>query len=96
MPQVKDIKDIEGDRVAGIMTLPTLYGPIWGPRIVGVLAALAYLILPILAKNSFLWFGTIPAAVASYLISVRKPFKERPIFVVYGLFAVFLAVVLLN
>ena len=95
LPQVKDIKDIEGDRAAGIMTVPTLYGPVWGPRVVGAMAAIAYLIIPLLAHNSILWIGAVPAAVLSYMICIGKPFKERPIFIVYGLFAIFLGVILL-
>jgi 4-hydroxybenzoate polyprenyltransferase len=93
LPQIKDIKDIEGDRVAGIMTLPTLFGAVWGPRIVGLLAGLAYLVVPLLASTPALFIGAIPAAGITYWLAVRKPYVEGPIFIVYGLFAVFVAII---
>ena len=95
LPQTKDIKDIEGDRAVGIITVPILFGPVWGTKVVGILAALAYLIVPLLMNSPVLFFGAAPAAVATYLISTKKPYEERPIFAVYGLFAIFLVVVLL-
>jgi chlorophyll synthase len=92
---IKDLKDIEGDRAEGIITIPTMFGPVWGARIVGILVALAYFIVPLIMDKTVVIFGVIPAAVASYLIAVKKPFIERPIFIVYGLFALFILVVLI-
>ena len=95
LPQVKDIKDIEGDRTACIVTIPTLFGPVWGPRIVGLMAACAYLVVSLLLYSPVFMFGAIPAAVITYWLAVRKPYTERPIFVVYGLFVMFMAVTVL-
>ncbi len=94
LPQVKDIKDIDGDRSSGIMTMPTIFGAVWGPRIVGILAALAYLIIPFLAGIPVLFLGAVVAAGATYWLAVRKPYHEGPIFIVYGLFVIFMAVIL--
>ena len=91
---IKDLKDIEGDRAEGIMTIPTIFGPLWGGRIVGILTAASYFIVPFIANNPALYFGAFPAAAATYMIATRKPFREMPIFIVYGLFAIFLVVVL--
>ena len=95
LPNVRDIKDIEGDTAVGIKTVPTLFGPIWGPRATGILAGLGYIFIPLISKNYFLFWGAIPALVLTYYISVRKPYIERPIFIIYALFALFVAIVLL-
>jgi len=96
LPQIKDIKDIEGDKKAGIMTVPTLFGPIWGPRVIGGLAGLAYMIAPFVANNMFVFIGALPAGVITYWIATKKPYTECPIFIVYGIFVIFLAVILLR
>jgi 4-hydroxybenzoate polyprenyltransferase len=96
LSQVKDIKDIEGDRAAGIMTLPVILGPIWGPRIVGGLAALAYMVAPFVIGRTIVFFVAVPAAVITYWFAIRKPYIERPIFVVYGIFILFLAAIFLD
>ena len=96
LPQTKDIKDIEGDSAAGIKTLATIFGSIWGPRVVGGLAGIAYLVVPFVANNMAVFIGAIPAAGVTYWISTKKPYTERPIFIVYGLFVVFLAIILLR
>jgi len=90
---MKDIKDAEGDRVAGVMTIPNMLGPVWGVRVVGMLAALAYLIVPLVAGRSVIFVGSIPAAAITYWLAVRKPYVERPIFIVCGLFVIFLGAV---
>ncbi|MEI8248938.1 MAG: UbiA family prenyltransferase [Candidatus Taylorbacteria bacterium] len=95
LPNVRDIKDIAGDTAAGIKTVPTLFGPLWGPRVTGILAGLGYVFTPLITKNYFLLWGAIPALVLTYFICVRKPYTERPVFIVYGLFALFVALVLL-
>lgn len=92
---MKDIKDIEGDRAAGIMTIPIILGPVWGIRVVGIFATLAYLIVPFVAGKMTLFIGAVPAAAITYLLVVRKPYVERPIFIVCGLFVLFLGIVLL-
>jgi 4-hydroxybenzoate polyprenyltransferase len=88
----RDMKDIEGDKAAGIKTVPIIFGNIWGPRVVGILAALSFLLVPIFLKNYILFASAILAAINVYYFVNRKPYEEKYIFRVYFafLFASFL------
>ena len=95
---VKDIKDVAGDKSAGIITIPVLFGLERGKRIIGIFIALGVLL-------SSLFIGTLWGvgfcflfAVLFYWALLRKPFEERLLFYFfYGylacmLFFVFYAV----
>ncbi|MGB4076483.1 MAG: UbiA family prenyltransferase [Minisyncoccia bacterium] len=84
---IKNMKDIEGDRKAGIHTLPVLLGERGGPRAVGILGALAILVVPPLfglSPFSLVLAGT--SALAAYLLITRKPYRELPVFLLYLVF----------
>jgi len=83
---LRDMKDIEGDKKAGIKTVPVLFGNIWGPRIVGIFAALAFLLVPIFSGIYILFALAIPASLTAYYFVNRKPYKEKYIFRIYFLF----------
>jgi len=78
-----DIKDYEGDKLAGIKTLPTLLGLRGAKIIIGIFFIIAYVlayplfeipvyIIPLLS------FGILEA----YLI-IKKDYRERDVFLVY-------------
>lgn len=56
----KDLKDIEGDRATGVMTLPVLLGPDRGRIAVAILVAVSYLLVPALLPYPVL---TAPAVL---------------------------------
>lgn len=76
---IRDLKDIEGDRAGGIKTLAVLFGP----KFVGILIALAYLLLPLFFSIPYLYITSLPAALLSYYFCIRKPYKEFPLFIIY-------------
>ncbi len=76
----KDIKDIEGDRKNGIITLPILFGQ-RGVQIVAVLFALSILLVPIFLSFWFLYIICLPAGIIGYRLIMKKPFNEKPIFI---------------
>ncbi len=85
---IRDMKDIEGDKKEGVMTVPVLFGDAWGPRTVAILSSLAYLLVPIFTNNSALF---LPAAVAAYANArfiLRKPYLEKYIFRTYFVFVI--------
>lgn len=90
----RDIKDVEGDKRAGVKTVPVLFGDKWGVRVTGILAALSYLIICLVFKSPFLLITAVPAALLTYYFSARKPFVEKYIFYTYFTF-VFLSLLLL-
>jgi 4-hydroxybenzoate polyprenyltransferase len=86
---VKNLKDIEGDREAGIRTLPVLLGEPWGRRVTAGLAALAVLLVPFFFNGSLLLASIASvAAAAVYALATRKPYRELPVFLVYLVFFV--------
>ena len=94
LPHVRDIKDITGDRANGIWTVPTLFGPLWGPRVVGILTVCAYMLIPLVIHDGYILCGSCIASLCTYWLCVRTPYVERPIFIVYGLYAVLMAIAL--
>jgi 4-hydroxybenzoate polyprenyltransferase len=89
----RDIKDIGGDKKAGIKTIPIIFGDAWGFRVVGFLSGLSYVLIPLFLGINILFVAAIPGALATYYFVNRKPYKENFIFITY--FAFILASALL-
>jgi len=92
---IKDLKDVEGDRANGILTLPTMLGSLWGPVIVGIMAGFAYIIVALVSHNTIVWCGSLIAGFFTYWLCIRKNYVEWPIFAVYYSYSLFLVVVLI-
>ncbi len=86
---MKDLKDIQGDKQYGIATLPVLLGEKNGKRAVGALLFLASSLLPLIIGLS-MWAVTIGivAGVTAYALATKKNFKEKPIFFLYFAYAI--------
>ncbi len=89
---VKDMKDIEGDKTNGVMTLPILFGEN-GPKIVGICFALSFLLVPIFLSFYYLYILAIPASIVGYRLVTKKPYKEDPIFILRFIFLSCVAIV---
>lgn len=81
----KDIKDVEGDKAGGIMTIPTLF-PKLGTRIVAIMFAVSILLVPIFLSFYLIYIFALPCAIAGYMILVGKPYKEKNVFVLRFIF----------
>jgi 4-hydroxybenzoate polyprenyltransferase len=90
---VKDIKDVEGDKKAGIITIPTLAGAVWGPRIVGIMAGSAYLVAGYVFQGTLVWIVSIITALLTYWVATRKNYTEWPIFALYYLYSLVLILI---
>jgi homogentisate phytyltransferase / homogentisate geranylgeranyltransferase len=84
---VKDIKDIEGDRKEDVYTFPVVFGEKNGKRIVGALAAAAFLLVPLLLQVEAMLVPSILAGVGIYFLVNRKRYSERPIFLLGSAYA---------
>lgn len=84
---IRDVKDIEGDKAQGIMTLPVLFGA-HGAQVVGALFAASFLLAPLVLAWPLLFVLAVPAACAAYLIAVRKPYDEKWVFILYFSFVI--------
>lgn len=91
---IRDIKDIEGDRKAGIQTLPVLFGK-YGKQMVGILLALSFLLLPIFISFYTLYIFAIPSAIIGYKLCTREPYNEKLIFALYFTFCALSIVLIL-
>ncbi|MCX5696286.1 MAG: UbiA family prenyltransferase [Candidatus Omnitrophica bacterium] len=91
---IKDLKDIEGDRLCGVYSLPVIFGERKARKIIGFLVFLSYLLFPVFLAD-VIWDIKITAlslifAFLSYFY-IRKPdSNERIIFLLYFLY-VFIA-----
>lgn len=75
----KDVKDIEGDKVNGIMTIPTLF-PKYGVQIVAGLFAISILLVPFFLNFYLLYIISLPCAIVGYKLITKKPYLEKYIF----------------
>jgi geranylgeranylglycerol-phosphate geranylgeranyltransferase len=82
LPNIRDLKDIEGDKKAGIKTVPVLFGK----KVTGILSGSAYLLVPFLTGIYWLHALSIPACYLTYRFSIRKSYVERPLFAIYFVF----------
>lgn len=81
----KDMKDVEGDGKEGVWTIPTIYKEN-GPKIVGLLFALSFLLAPVFLSFYFLYIFTIPISIIGYRIITKKPYHEKHVFILHFLF----------
>jgi 4-hydroxybenzoate polyprenyltransferase len=81
---IKNLKDIKGDKAGGIITLPVLLGGRRAPQVVATLAALATLMVPLLFGVSLYSLLLAAAFIPpnSYFL-LRKPYSELPVFALY-------------
>jgi 4-hydroxybenzoate polyprenyltransferase len=91
---IKDIKDIAGDRADGIMTILTVFGEKVGVRIVGVLLGLSFLVAPAVFRSVALLLPSVIAAVLGYRAAVALPYREWRIFGVYFVYVAVIAGIL--
>ncbi len=88
---IRDMKDISGDRAVGIKTLPVLFGKN-GPKVVGILSSIGYLLIPLFFSSYVFYMVAVPIAILNYMFVTAKKYQEKPIFVC--LFALFFSGVL--
>ncbi len=84
---MRDIKDVDGDRAGGIMTLPVILGA-RGVEITGALLGLSFLLVPIFFSNYYLYFLGLPSGFLAYRFATRRPYQENYIFLLFFVFLV--------
>jgi 4-hydroxybenzoate polyprenyltransferase len=83
----RDIKDVRGDKKAGVLTLPVIFEKS-GVKITGAILGLSFLLVPIFFSNYYLYALSLPAGFLAYKFATRKPYKEIYIFFLYFVFLV--------
>jgi 4-hydroxybenzoate polyprenyltransferase len=92
---IKDLKDIAGDRSCGIRTIPVIAGEIRGRKIIGFLVFLSYLLVPLALietpHSSILFILSLLFGLINYLYLRRGGSREEPVFYLYFLYLFLLA-----
>jgi len=96
---VKDLKDIQGDKICAIPTLPVMLGEEKARRTIGFLVFLSYLLVPIFLNRvlnvpPILYIFALVFGLKSYFHLARKDSGERPIFYFYFIYALLLLIFL--
>lgn len=83
---VKDLKDVEGDRTEGINTIPVLLGEKRGRLAIGVMLMASFWLVPLLLNMLMLTVTAFPAGLIALYLTTRPRFKEIQVFVLYYVF----------
>jgi len=91
---IKDLKDIEGDRQAHIPTLPVMLGEARARTIIAGLVFLSYLIVPLFFYLVFFSYTfmiiSIGFGIANFIYIRKQEARERVIFLMYFAYAILL------
>ena len=92
---VKDIRDYQGDKAEGIHTIPAIFGPEKGKKIIGTLVFIAFVSAPLFFLDYFstLILPALSAGILSFwLINRRKHTSKETVFLflIYFTFGLFL------
>jgi 4-hydroxybenzoate polyprenyltransferase len=94
---VKDLKDIEGDKQTGVVTLPVLLGEENGRKLIAVLVFLSYCFVPYFLILAFHKTYAIVLSLGFGLINLfyirKKSAKEKIIFFIYFIYAFLLILI---
>lgn len=84
---IRDIKDIVGDRELGILTLPVIFGR-YGRNVVGGMLSLSFLLSPIFFSPYVTFFTAAPSAVVGYWLCIKQNYNEKYIFLLFFIFLI--------
>ena len=89
---MKDVKDIAGDKAAGILTIPTVLGEGMGKKVVGILVAISYLAVVLIIPRFFdgLLLAALAGGAISYWLINKENYQEKYVFLTYFGFLIIL------
>ncbi len=93
---VKDLKNVSGDRCCNIYSIPVIFGESIARKIIAFLVLLSYLSVPLLLNRFFYDFRaaiiSLVFGLVSYFFIKREESREGPVFL---LFFIYISIVLL-
>ncbi|MDI9342065.1 MAG: UbiA family prenyltransferase [Sediminibacterium sp.] len=78
-----DLKDIEGDRLTDVNTLPVLLGEKNARTLITVFTIITYLMGAFLIDKGYAFILAIVTCTAHIYFLYRKPYRETPVFIIY-------------
>lgn len=88
---VKDTKDIQGDKPNGIYTIPTIFGDRNGKIIIALLFTISYFLFPLVLKTKDLILPGFAFSALTAALIISKRVHENAIFIVYAGFLILTA-----
>jgi 4-hydroxybenzoate polyprenyltransferase len=84
MANFVDLKDTEGDKAAGIRTLPVIWGEHAAKTLIGLFTVSAYVFVFVYFRSFWIsWLLLATCSVHVYLL-FRKPYNEKPLFLLHN------------
>ncbi len=78
-----DLKDIEGDKATGIKTLPVIFGETKAQLFISLCVLCSYIMAGALLNIYWVWPLNIMLAILHIYFIYKKPYNERPVFLVF-------------
>lgn len=78
-----DLKDYEGDKKAGIKTLPVIFGLEKSKIIIGIFFLMAYGQTVWISKRVEFFLLMVGVGIIQYVLINRKNYNEKPVFIIY-------------
>lgn len=97
MANFVDLKDLHGDKAAGIKTLPVLWGERPTKWFLSVFILLAYAMVTVYFQQWWIALLILPTCAIHLLLLFRKPYQEKFLFVLHnGLFLALIGLVIIT
>ncbi len=92
-----DLKDTEGDKAAGIRTLPVIYGEDFTRYFIAVCAVAAYMMTGFYFNSGWIALLLVGTCGAHFYLLFRKPYREKGLFLFHNsLFIGLISLVLIS
>ena len=96
---IKDLKDIEGDRHCRVYSLPVIFGEKKGRKITALLVFVSYLLVPFFLYGFFdelkVFAISFLFGMSNYLYIRRPNSREQPVFLLYFIYFAFLGLLII-
>jgi 4-hydroxybenzoate polyprenyltransferase len=86
---IKDLKDIKGDKLHKVLSLPVLLGEGKARIIFSLFVAISYFLAAILTGSGILFLLAFAFSISNFLLLVKLRSNELPIILSYFVFSIF-------
>lgn len=83
---IRDIKDIDGDRKCGVITIPTLLGLRKSKKLIGGVVSFLFILIPWFLHIPSLIIASIIASLLSWYFITKEKHEEWKCYAVYGIY----------
>lgn len=95
LANIKDIKDLEGDKKFGVYTIPVLFGKRLGKLIILTMVVVGLFFISYVLGGGLFWVPAILGAFVMWFVFNQEKFNEKHLFGLYFLYAICLLLIYL-